>query len=102
MLLPPCLAELEDDLSSEDYQHKDASAAAAADEEEESADESSAEEDQDDQEERQQQKRPLSSRIKVVQARRPKPPLAPKQQPKDPAAAPAKRSFLTLAVSARK
>lgn len=95
-----CLfAELEDDMSSDDFQQ---GGSEAIPEDEEPAEESSSsEEEEEDEEPKQQQqpaKRPLSSRVRVVQGRR-KPPLAPK--PKE-AAAPAKRSFLTLAVSARK
>lgn len=96
-----CVAELEDDMSSEEFQQRGASDADEDSDEDSSADEE--EEQPQQQEQPPQQKRPLSSRVKVVHARRPKPPLAPKQQQaKDPGAAPAKRSFLTLAVSARK
>jgi hypothetical protein len=99
-LLPAvCLhAELEDDMSSDDSQQPGGSQ--AAEEDEESAEESESDEDEQEEAPKQLQqpaKRPLSSRVRVVQGRR-KPPLAPK--PKE-AAPPAKRSFLTLAVSAR-
>lgn len=85
-------------MSSDDSQQPGGSQ--AAEEDEESAEESESEEDEQEEAPKQLQqpaKRPLSSRVRVVQGRR-KPPLAPK--PKE-AAPPAKRSFLTLAVSAR-
>ncbi len=94
-------------MSSQDFQHRDTSAALEEVDEEsaESSSESESESEEEPQldnvqQQQQQQKRPLSSRVRVVQGRRLKPPLAPKQQQKE-AAAPAKRSFLTLAVSAR-
>jgi hypothetical protein len=99
----PCLplcAELEDDMSSEDFQQQGGSEAPEASASAESSSESEEEEELPSQQQQPlvQPKRPLSSRVRVVQAGRLKPPLAPK--PKEPAA-PAKRSFLTLAVSAR-
>jgi hypothetical protein len=92
-------------MSSEDFQQQGGSEAPEDEASAESSSESGGEEDEDEELPQQQQplvqpKRPLSSRVRVVQAGRLKPPLAPKQQPKEPAA-PAKRSFLTLAVSAR-
>ena len=104
-----CCADLEDDMSSQDYQQRDASAAVDEDADEDESAESSSESgsedggEEDNLQQQQQQQRPLSSRVRVVQGRRLKPPLAPKQPPKETAAAaaPAKRSFLTLAVSAR-
>jgi hypothetical protein len=95
-------------MSSDDFQQQQQQQGGSAvlDEEAESAEESSESEEEEEEEEepakqpQPQHKRPLSSRVRVVQGQR-KPPLAPKQPAKE-AAAPAKRSFLTLAVSARK